>query len=61
MLDTDKMKNKIPLPEMTLSVKDINTLIRHPLINSLITYDAQYSNREVEYIEHDYSSDTSSL
>ena len=45
---------------MTWSVKDINKFIQHPLIHPLMTYDTQYNNREVEYIEHNYSSDTSS-
>ena len=55
------MKNKIPLPGMTWSVKETNTFIQHPLIHLLMTYDTQYSNREIEYIEHKYSSDASSL
>ena len=57
----DKMKNQIPLPDMTWSVKDINKFIQHPLIHSLMTYDTQYNNREIEYIDHNYSSDASSL
>ena len=43
-LQLDIMKNKIPLPEMTWSVKDINTFLQHPLIHSLMTYDTQYNN-----------------
>ena len=35
--------------------------LQHPLIHSLMTYDTQYNNREIEYIEHNYSSDASSL
>ena len=61
LLQLDIMKNQIPLPDMTWSVKDINKFIQHPLIHSLMTYDTQYNNREVEYIEHNYSSDASSL
>ena len=38
-LQMDIMKNKIPLPDMTWSVKEINTYIQHPLIRSLMTYD----------------------
>ena len=49
------------LPDMTWSVKDINKFIQHPLIHSLMTYDTQYNNREIEYIEHNYSSDANSL
>ena len=60
-LQLDIMKNQIPLPDMTWSVKDINKFIQHPLIPSLMTYDTQYNNREIEYIEHNYSSDASSL
>ena len=43
------------------SVKDINKFMQHPLIHSLMTYDTQYNNREIEYIDHNYSSDASSL
>ena len=57
----DIMKNKIPLPDMTWSVRDINTFIHHPLILSLMAYDTQYNSREIEYIDHNYSSDDSSL
>ena len=46
-LQMDIMKNKIPLPDMTWSVKDINTFIQHPLIHSLMTYDTQYNDREL--------------
>ena len=60
-LQLDIMKNQIPLPDMTWSVKDKNTFIQHPLIHSLMTYDTQNNNREIEYIEHNYSSDASSL
>ena len=60
-LQLDIMKNQIPLPDMTWSVKDINKFIQHPLIHSLMTYDTQYNNREIEYINHNYSSDASSL
>ena len=38
-LQLDIMKNQIPLSDMTLSVKDINKFIQHPLIHSLMTYD----------------------
>ena len=60
-LQMDIMKNKIPLPDMSWSVKDLNTFIQHPLIHSLMTYDTQYNDREIEYMEHNYSSDDSSL
>ena len=60
-LQMDIVKNLIPLPDMTWSVKDINKFIQHPLIHSLITYDTPYNNREIEYIDHNYSSDASSL
>ena len=49
------------LPDMTWSVKDINKFIQHPLIHSLMTYDSQDNNKEIEYIDHNYSSDASSL
>ena len=46
-LQMDIMKNQIPLPNMTWSVKDINKFIQHPLIHSLMTHDTQYNNREI--------------
>ena len=60
-LQMDIMKNQIPLPDMIWSVKDPNKFIQHPLIHSLMTCDTQYNNREIEYIEHNYSSDASSV
>ena len=57
----DIMKNQIPPPDMTWLVKDLNKFIQHPLIHSLMTHDTQYNNREIEYIEHNYSSDASSV
>ena len=50
-LQLDIMKSKIPLPDMTWSVKDINIFIQRPLIHSLMTYDTQYNNGEKEYID----------
>ena len=60
-LQLDIVKNKISLPGMTWSVKDINTFIKYPLIHSLMTYDTQYNNREIEYMEFNHSSDASNL
>ena len=60
-LQLEIMKNKIPLPDMKWSVKDINTFMQHPLIHSLMTYDTQYNNREIEYFDHNYPTDDSSL
>ena len=60
-LQMDMMKKQIPLPDMTWSVRDINKFIQHPLIHSLMTYNTQYNNRDIEYIDHNYSSDASSL
>ena len=60
-LQLDIMKNKIPLRDMTWSVKDINTFIQHPLIHLLMTYDTQYNNREIVYKDHNFSSEDSSL
>ena len=45
---------------MTWSVKELNTFIHHPLILSLMTYDTQYNNRDIEYMDHNYSSDDGS-
>ena len=61
MIQLNIMKNKIPLPDMSWSVKEINNFIHHPLVHSLMTYDTQYNHREIEYIEHNYSSEGSSL
>ena len=54
-------QNQIPLPDMTWSIQDINKWIQHPLLHSLMAYDTQYNDREIEYIDHNYSSDASSL
>ena len=51
----DIMKNQIPLPDITWSVQDINKFIQHSLIH------LQYNSREIKYIDHNYSSDASSL
>ena len=56
-----RMADKELDPDMTWSVKEINTFIHHPLIHSLMTYDTQYNNRDIQYIEHNYSSEDSSL
>ena len=60
-LQMDIMKNWLPLPDMTWSVKDISKFIQHSLIHSLMTYDTQYNNRDIQYIDPNYSSDASSL
>ena len=57
---TSNGHNEKPYPT-TRSVQDINKFIQHPLIHSLMTYNTQYNNREIEYIDHNYSSDASSL
>ena len=49
-IQMDILKNKIPLPDMTWSVKEINSFMQHHLIHPLMTYDMQYNNREIEYI-----------
>ena len=41
--------------DMFRSVKNIHKFIQHPLIHSLMTYDTQYNNREIKYIENNYS------
>ena len=46
-LQMDILKNQIPLPDMTWSVKDINKFIQHPIIHSLMTYNTQYNSREI--------------
>ena len=60
-IQMDILRNKIPLPDMTWSVKDINSFMHHHVIHSLMTYDTHYNSREIEYIDHNYSSDDSSL
>ena len=46
---------------MSWSVKEIDNFLHHPLIHSLTTYDTQYNEREILYMEHNFSSDDSSL
>ena len=58
-LQMDIMKNRIPLPDMKWSVRDMNTFIQHPKIYQMKTYDTQYNNKEIEFMEHNYSSDAS--
>ena len=55
-IQMDVMKNKIPLPDMSWSAKDINTFLQQPVIHTLTAYDTQYNTREIEYIDHNYSS-----
>ena len=63
--DIDKQPDarqwKIPTPRAIFRVGIKLFRIQHPLINSLMTYDTQYNNREIEYIDHNCSSDASSL
>ena len=56
----DVMQNKIPLPDMTWSVQDINKFIQHPVVYLLMAYDTQYNSKEIEFIDHNYSTDASS-
>ena len=49
MIQLNTLKNKIPLPDMTWSVKEIHTFMEHPIIHSLMTYVTQYNNRAVSY------------
>ena len=58
-LKLDILKNKVPLPDMSWSVKEINTFLHHPLIHLLLAYDTQYNSKVVKYIDHNYSSDDS--
>ena len=63
-LQMEIMKNKyrtVPLPDMTWPVKDMNNFMQHPRILSLMTYDTTYYTRELEFLEHNYSSEGSSL
>ena len=55
------MKNKMPLPDMTWSVKDINTFIHHPTMHKLRMHNTNYIEREIEYIDHNDSSDDSNV
>ena len=59
-IQLDILKNKIPLLDITWSVDDINKFIHHPSIHMLLAYDTEYNNREIEYVDHDFSSDASS-
>ena len=38
----------------------INTFIQHPTIHLLMTYATQYNAREIEFVEHNYSSEACS-
>ena len=60
-LQLDIMKNKIPLPDMTWSVKDINTFIRQPTIQKLMMHNADLNERLIEYIDPNYSSGGSNV
>ena len=57
----DIIKNKIPLPDMTWSVRAINSFLQHPKIYHVLTYDTEYKDGEFEYIDHNYSSGDSNL
>ena len=60
-LQMDIMQNKNPLPDMSWSVIEINKFLHHPTIHSLMAYNTQYITKDIEYIEHNYSSGASSL
>ena len=60
-LQMDIMQNKTPLPDMSWSVTEINKFIHHPTIHALMAYNTQYIAKEIEYLDHNYSSDNSSL
>ena len=60
-LQMDIMQNKTPLPDMSWSVIGINKFLHHPTIHSVMAYNTQYITKDIEYIEHNYSSDANSL
>ena len=51
------MTNCEATTSLTSNGHDINKF----KIHLLMTYDTQYNNREIEYIDHNYSSDARSL
>ena len=60
-LQIDIMKNTIPLPDMTWSVKILSTFLEAPHIHQFMLYDIHYNDRDIEFLVHNYSSDASSL
>ena len=46
---------------MTWSVKDMNTFIHHPTIHQLMIHNSDDIERERDDIDHNYSSDGSSV
>ena len=46
IIQIDIMTNKIPLPDMSWSVKNINMFIHQPIIHSLMEYNTDYNIRE---------------
>ena len=60
-LQFDIMKNKLPLPDMTWSIKDINIFIYHPTIHQLMIHNIDYIEIEIDYIERNNLSDDSSV
>ena len=51
LIQLGKMTKKIPLPDMTWSVKDINICIHHPAIHKLMMHKINDMEREIEYID----------
>ena len=52
------LENRIPLPDLTWSIKKTLRFIQIPEIESLIRYDFEHVLKEVMYIEHNYSDDS---
>ena len=55
------MKKKTPLSDMTWSVKDRSTFIQNPTIHQLMIHNPDYIEREIDYVDHNYTSDGSSV
>ena len=53
------MENKMPLPDMTWSIKLILKFIQTPKIEVLLDFNSVHNMREVVFIEHNFSEDSS--
>ena len=51
------MENKIPLPDMEWSTKQIIWFIPLPQLDALMNFNMVHTRKNVMYIEYNYSSD----
>ena len=55
----DIMENKIPLPDMTWSIKRILKFIQLPQLDDLMNYNTTYTRKEIIYVDHDFEDSAS--